>query len=324
MKFSWKGLAIFLLLLGVGSVAVAWTLTHPQNDTPHLPQTDTVSQNSHTQSITETVGTETLTDPEYTDGTGTETETQTETVTETTTDSKSEQTDTYVEPQIPLSEILGQITPPPEGSSKKIAFTFDDGPYAPVTRGIADEFAKYGGKCTFFVVGNRIKGDWETAMKYASDLGHEIGIHGYTHTAYYNQCSYDTYLYEVQTTAARIEQVTGKTPALMRPPGGSITNNRVAESPYSIVLWNVDTKDYSYKKRTNNDVTNANINQIVKNIASAVTVGDIVLMHDIYYNTLDVVKIILPALAEQGYEFVTVSELLGEERQAGKKYSNAY
>ncbi len=321
VKFSWKGLymAIFLLLLAAGSVTVAWTLTHPQNETPHLPYTDTVFQSSDTQKMTESGTLETLTDPEYTDVSVTETETQTETVTQTTTDSESEQTDTYVEPQIPLGQILGQITPPPEGSPKKIAFTFDDGPYAPVTRGIAEEFSKYGGKCTFFVVGNRIKGDWETAMKYASDLGHEIAIHGYTHTVYYNRCSYDTYLYEVQTTAARTEQVTGKAPAVKRPSGGSITNSRVAESPYSIIMWNVDTKDWQYSGRNEQ-----NVNRIVQNIVSSATVGDIVLMHDIYYNTLDVVKIILPALAEQGYEFVTVSELLGEERQAGKKYSNAY
>ena len=316
MKFSWKGLymTIILLLLAAGSVTVAWTLTHPQNEPQPPPHTNTVSQSSETQKATET-----LTDPEYTDVSVTETETQTETATQTTTDSGSQQTDTYVEPQISLGEILGHITPPPEGSSKKIAFTFDDGPYSPVTRGIADEFAKYGGKCTFFVVGNRIKGDWATAMKYASDLGNEIAIHGYTHTAYYNTCSHDTYLYEVQTTASLIEQVTGKAPVLMRPPGGSITNNRVAESAYSVILWNVDTKDWKYSGRNQQ-----NINQIIQNIVSAVTVGDIVLMHDIYYNTLDVVKIVLPALAEQGYEFVTVSELLGEERQAGKKYSNAY
>ena len=321
MKFSWKGLymAIFLLLLAAGSITVAWTLTHPNNEPLPPSHTDTVSQNSHTQSIIETVSTETLTDSEYTDVTVTETETQTETSTQTTTDSESKQTDTYVEPQIPLSEILGQITPPPEGSSKKIAFTFDDGPYAPVTQGIADEFAKYGGKCTFFVVGNRVHGEWEAAMKYASDQGHEIAIHGYTHTAYYNKCSQDTYMYEVLSTAARIELVTGKAPVLMRPPGGSITNNRVAESPYSIILWNVDTKDWKYSARNEQ-----NVNKIVQNIVSAATVGDIVLMHDLYYNTWEAVKIVLPALAEQGYEFVTVSELLGEERQAGKKYSNAY
>ena len=105
----------------------------------------------------------------------------------------------------------------------------------------------------------------------------------------------------------------------MRPPGGGITNNRVANSPYSVILWNVDTKDYNYSKRTD-----ANINKIVQNIVTSATAGDIVLMHDLYYNSWEAIKIVLPALAEQGYEFVTVSELLGDEMQAGKKYSKAY
>ena len=57
---------------------------------------------------------------------------------------------------------------------------------------------------------------------------------------------------------------------------------------------------------------------------SKVTNGDIILMHDLYSNTLEAVKIVLPLLKEQGYEFVTVSELLGEDLAPGYKYSNAY
>jgi peptidoglycan/xylan/chitin deacetylase (PgdA/CDA1 family) len=57
---------------------------------------------------------------------------------------------------------------------------------------------------------------------------------------------------------------------------------------------------------------------------SKVADGDIILMHDIYPSTLEAIKLALPLLAEQGYEFVTVSELLGDEMQPGKKYNKAY
>ncbi len=339
----WKGIlsALLLLALGAGSVLLAWTLRNSNTPEPSPDsqgsqiitgsQSDLRSEQPDGVSGSEVSdGSESQDDTDSQTDSGAETQTESETQTETGTQTDAQpQSTTNTEStqnpggtqDIPLSEILGQITPPPEGSSKKIAFTFDDGPYAPVTRAIADEFAKYGGRCTFFVVGNRMgNATYDSGVvKYASDLGHEIGIHAYTHTAYYNKCSESTYQYEIQTTASLIEGVTGKAPVLMRPVGGSITNPRVANSPYSVILWNVDTKDYSYSRRTQQ-----NINRIVQNIVTATTAGDIILMHDLYFNSLEAVKIVLPALAEQGYEFVTVSELLGEEMQPGKKYNKAY
>ncbi|MBQ5743193.1 MAG: polysaccharide deacetylase family protein [Clostridia bacterium] len=304
----WKGIigAVILLALAAGSIYLSWILSNPEIK----PQPDTGS-NPPNQVQTSAP----QKDPVIKTEPKPEPTTQTDTDTETTSESTPTSTTTNSNPvqDIPLQDILGQISIP-EGTPKRIAFTFDDGPYGNVTRQIADEFAKYGGKCTFFVVGNRIHGDWKAAMKYASDMGNEIGIHGYTHTAYFNKCNQATYLYEVQTTATAIEEATGKAPTLLRPPGGSITNLRVAESPYSIILWNVDTKDWQYR----------NADTVARNILTSTTPGDIILMHDIYPSTLEAIKLALPLLAEQGYEFVTVSELLGDEMQPGKKYNKAY
>ncbi len=317
----WKGILGFaiLLLLAAGSIYIAH-LVHHQPHKPENPTINTVSdpiEQTTTEyvTLTETVSSTEVTDPEYSDVTETGTQTQSETGTDTEnnvtdTGTKSETNTT----KIPLSEILGQIPPPSDGIPKKIAFTFDDGPYTPVTRGLVDEFAKYGGHCTFFVIGNRIYGTQKEAMKYAFDQGNEIAIHAYTHTAKYNTCSNSVYEFELQKTAEEILNTTGTSPALMRPVGGSITNERVTNNPYSVILWNVDTQDWKYK----------NADTIARNILTTVTAGDIVLLHDIYPSSLEAIKLVLPLLKEHGYEFVTVSELLGEERQVGKKYSNAY
>ena len=49
--------------------------------------------------------------------------------------------------------------------------------------------------------------------------------------------------------------------------------------------------------------------------------GDIILMHEIYQNTYEATCIILARLHEMGFEFVTVTELLGEENLvAGETY----
>ena len=314
-RFLGKGILRFtiLLLLAAGSIAVAY-FGNRQTNLPENPATNTETEqtsSASTESVTRTepISSTKATESEYSDETESGTKTDTESdITDTNTKSETSISD------IPLSEILGHITPPPDGSPKKIAFTFDDGPYTPVTKGLVDEFAKYDGNCTFFVVGNRVSGTQKEAMKYAFDKGNEIAIHAYTHTAKYNKCSDSVYQFEIQKTAEAILNTTGKAPTLMRPVGGLITNKRITNSPYSIILWNVDTEDWKYK----------NAETIARNILTTVTPGDIILMHDIYKSSLEAIKIVLPLLKEYGYEFVTVSELLGEEMQAGKKYSNAY
>ena len=62
---------------------------------------------------------------------------------------------------------------------------------------------------------------------------------------------------------------------------------------------------------------------IVDNVMSSVKEGDIILMHDIKQNSSDAAKIIIKRLYDEGYEIVTVSELLGSELQPGVKYSRA-
>lgn len=318
---------VIILVLAALSVGIAWFAQRSSDPQPNNGNTRTDSQSTVVFSSENTDSSTRITDSGTSHTVSTETDLPTQSDTDTDSHSATDtdtdkvtDTSSVTTSTIRDSDVLGSITPPPDGPNKKrIAFTFDDGPHGVITKGIADEFAKYGGHCTYFVVGNRVHGNQLTAMQYAYGLGNEIAIHGYTHTNYYNKCSTDLYNYELTETAKAIMYATGKAPTLMRPPGGSITNPRVADCPYSVILWNVDTKDWYYKKESQK-----NIDAIVQNILTAATEGDIVLMHDIYYNTLEAVKIALPILKEQGYEFVTVSELLGDEMQAGKKYNKAY
>ena len=48
--------------------------------------------------------------------------------------------------------------------------------------------------------------------------------------------------------------------------------------------------------------------------------GDIILMHDIYESTADATKILLKRLHDEGYDVVTVSELLGDNLEKGRIY----
>ena len=70
-----------------------------------------------------------------------------------------------------------------------------------------------------------------------------------------------------------------------------------------VVLWNVDTRDWAL----------AGTEEIVSNVKKNVRNGSIILFHDFTRDgahTLDALKILLPYLISEGYEFVTVSELI--------------
>lgn len=209
---------------------------------------------------------------------------------------------------------------------KKVALTFDDGPHKDYTKKIADELAKYNFHATFFVVGNRVDGtayNGGNALSHVINGGHEVAIHGYTHKYYYNSCSNEIYTQEMNKTVAAIKGIAPEYKVkLMRPIGGSITSERVASSPYSIILWNVDSEDWKQKYSSGDNANKkaAKIDKIVDNVMSTVKDGSIILMHDIYESTYDAVKIILERLDKEGYEVVTVSELL-ENPKPGTKYS---
>ena len=66
-----------------------------------------------------------------------------------------------------------------------------------------------------------------------------------------------------------------------------------------LIAWNIDTNDWLYRD------SEYVYNHIIDNVQS----GDIILMHDIYPETVEAVKKALPHLNALGYKVTTVSEL---------------
>jgi peptidoglycan/xylan/chitin deacetylase (PgdA/CDA1 family) len=240
----------------------------------------------------------------------------------------------------PANDGTSEVTPPEANepsasdpdtapSKKRVARSFDDGPHNVHTKSIVDELAKYGARATFFVVGNRVDGsayNGRAGIEYAIANGHEIAIHGYTHTKYYNRCSEQEYYYELSQTLAAIRSISPSAEVnLMRPIGGSITGERVESCPYAVVLWDVDSEDWKnkYTSEDSDAQKQAKAALIANNILSTVKEGSIILMHDIYAGTCDALRIVLERLYAQGYEVVTVSELLGDTMASGQKYYSA-
>lgn len=194
-----------------------------------------------------------------------------------------------------------------------VALTFDDGPYTPVTNRILDVLEKNNARATFFVVGSRVN-TYSDCIKREASLGCEIANHTYNHTIL-TSASDSVIKSEIQRTNDAVKKLTGRSPVLVRAPGGSV-NARVKNAvKYPLIGWSVDTEDWK------------NSSGVVPEVKRHVKDGSIVLMHDLYGTTASAVETLVPWLVNQGYQLVTVSELMqlkGIDMQAGKVYFDAY
>lgn len=187
---------------------------------------------------------------------------------------------------------------------KKIALTFDDGPHPVITKKILDILDKYGVKATFFVVGVNVK-NYPSAFECIVERGHEIGNHTYSHTVL-NKRSKEMISKEIDMTEERISSASKTRSSLIRPPCGEYDETLVKialENDYKIVLWNIDTKDWAHVSKKS----------IIDNVMDNVNGGDIILFHDYISgknNTVEALDYLIPKLISDGYEFVSVSELL--------------
>lgn len=207
------------------------------------------------------------------------------------------------------SEKIKRIDP----KQKMVALTFDDGPYRPVTNQILDTLEKYGAKATFFVVGSRVS-TYSDCIKRAASLGCEIGNHTYNHTTL-TSASNSKIVSEINDTNRAIKNCIGKGASIVRAPGGSVSGRVLSVVDYPFVGWSVDTLDWQHR----------NTAKVIANVKSSVRDGSIVLMHDLYSTTGNAVQVIVPWLVSQGYQLVTVSEMMkykGIEFSPGSVYSH--
>lgn len=194
-----------------------------------------------------------------------------------------------------------------------VALTFDDGPSAHTQR-LLDIFLKHGGKGTFFVLGNTLDNRRDTLKRMVAE-GHEIGNHSWSHRQFTN-IGIDEVKDQIMMTRAKIYDITGVDCTIVRPPYGACNDDIRAlgkELGVSYVNWSVDTLDWKTK----------NADKVYKEIMNDVGDGHIILCHDLHKSTVDAMERVIPELIKQGYQLVTVSELLtcrGGTVEVGKMY----
>jgi peptidoglycan/xylan/chitin deacetylase (PgdA/CDA1 family) len=185
---------------------------------------------------------------------------------------------------------------------KVVALTIDDGPHYKTTPQMLAVLREKKVKLTLFILGENAADNPEILASAVAD-GHEIATHAYSHNSLAKMSKEQ--IGEELDKAEKVITVSAPKPVLFRPPGGAYNDNVLAEAQkrgYTTVLWSIDPGDWR----------RPSVAQVVDGVMKHVEPGSIVLLHDGQYPlpTPEAIGIIIDKLREQGYDIVTVSELL--------------
>ena len=186
---------------------------------------------------------------------------------------------------------------------KQIALTFDDGPNEKWTEKYLELLAEKDIKATFFMLGKNAERHPDLVRKVA-EAGHDIGIHSYDHADLKRE-DYNAIQEDLIHSQDTIAQITGVAPTLFRPPYGSIDAQVIEvakDQGLLMVLWNVDPQDWLLDTKE----------KVAKAVLEHIEPGNIVVMHEGKAVTYGALPIIIDTLKEEGYEFVTIGELVYE------------
>lgn len=199
---------------------------------------------------------------------------------------------------------------------KYIALTFDDGPNTETTPQVLEKLRKYGIHAAFFLVGNNITPESAGVSRAAFELGCEICSHSRSHSVM-TELTAEQIRAETEFTDNKIKEITGAAPRFFRPPYIAV-NDVMLDNIDKIFIAGIGAEDWL-------DEVTAEMR--AEKILAQAENGSIILLHDMQGNskTVAALDLIIPALLNGGYEFLTVSELFaaeGVEPKRGIIYSN--
>ena len=186
----------------------------------------------------------------------------------------------------------------------RIAISFDAAWGSEKTLEILDILDDYNVKTTFFLVGFWVDAYPERTQQIAQ-RGHEIGNHSTNHPNM-PTLSPEQMQQEILQTHQKIEELTGTSPTLFRPPFGDYNNDLIDilhQMDYECIQWSIDSLDWK----------DIGTEAIVQRVTSDVQGGDIILFHNNSEDVLEFLPLVLEELQRQGFEIVPISQLLLDE-----------
>lgn len=201
---------------------------------------------------------------------------------------------------------LMSVNPQADDGRKLIALTFDDGPSS-YTQQYLDILSKYGIHATFFCLGSAAANNPEL-VKAIKDQGSQVASHTMNHKQL-TAVDQATLQSEISEAFSAISGAGGGDTSVIRPPYGSFDTSTWLASGGTLsasVIWNLDSLDWKLP----------GADAIVNNCTSGAFAGSIILMHDGGGNRdqdVEALPRIIEQLQGEGYEFVTVAELMASD-----------
>lgn len=199
-------------------------------------------------------------------------------------------------------QLFGNIINRVETDELVVALTFDDGP-TEKTEAILDILNRNEIKATFYLTGKEIEAHPDLAKKII-EAGHEVGNHTYSHAK--NVFKSPSFIEnEILKTNELIRQMGYTGPMYFRSP----YCKKLVILPYYLNKYGLTNITFDIEPDTYVETAAEKVDYTI----SEVQPGSIILLHPMYNDSsLDAIQGIIVGLKEQGYEFLTVSELLNK------------
>jgi peptidoglycan/xylan/chitin deacetylase (PgdA/CDA1 family) len=211
----------------------------------------------------------------------------------------------------PPRSMMGRYLNHGDRTRRRVALTFDDGPSRPSTDHVLQALSDTGVPGTFFILGSMAR-LYPEVVRTAHGQGHVIACHSMDHKRSNSLLPWGgAHLDEVADT---LTDIVGERPTLYRPPWGWLTpweSQRLAKRHMHAIGWDVYPDDWMMPE--------VPASTLVEQVTSRVQPGSIVLFHDALAHvrectksqTADALRTLIPRLQADGFEFVSVPELLG-------------
>lgn len=182
-----------------------------------------------------------------------------------------------------------------------VGLTFDDGPNPDTTVALLDALQAAGLRATMFNTGQNVQAYPDLARAQVA-AGMWIGNHSWDHP-YLTRLSTAEQISQISRTQEIIEEVTGVTPTLFRPPYLDTDDAlRAVERRFGLTEINADVDSQ--------DWNNASVDQIVDAVRR-LQAGDVILMHDWPANTIQAIPRIAAELRGRGLCAGMISPVTG-------------
>lgn len=185
--------------------------------------------------------------------------------------------------------------------TKKIALTFDDGPWPARTRRLREVLTRHNVRATFFIVG-KVAARFPHVVRALDREGHWLANHTWSHPRI-TSLTVDQLAAELEATKDLIQRLTGKETWLFRPSGSTehyLRKRFVVPPGFELVLWDVHSLD----------IEGLSAAAIVERVESQVEDGDVIIFHNGKQTTVEALDCLIPALKSYGFEFVSLDRLM--------------